>query len=127
MLKRHEVEILLKAGHAKTEVARLAGVSFCSIKAHRARGSSAACRQRCGTSPATDWAPQHGSEFPESGDGDSAGRTGSGDAGDFAAGLKVGLIFREEQIRPAFEKEPSLPILRLIQLYDCFVIPQTFQ
>jgi hypothetical protein len=29
MLKRHEVEILLKAGHAQTEVARLAGVSLC--------------------------------------------------------------------------------------------------
>ena len=28
MLKRHEVEILLKAGHPKTEVARLAGVSL---------------------------------------------------------------------------------------------------
>ena len=26
MLKRHEVEILLKAGHSKAEVARLAGV-----------------------------------------------------------------------------------------------------
>jgi transposase len=32
MLKRHEVEILLKAGHAKTEVAKLAGVSLCSVK-----------------------------------------------------------------------------------------------
>jgi transposase len=32
MLKRHEVEILLKAGHGKTEVARLAGVSVCSVK-----------------------------------------------------------------------------------------------
>src|SRR5882762_8831370 len=32
MLKRHEVEILLKAGHAQTEVARLAGVSLCSVK-----------------------------------------------------------------------------------------------
>ena len=32
MLKRHEVEILLKAGHAKAEVARLAGVSLCSVK-----------------------------------------------------------------------------------------------
>ena len=32
MLKRHEVEILLKAGHCKTEVARLAGVSLCSVK-----------------------------------------------------------------------------------------------
>src|SRR5260370_16706650 len=32
MLKRHEVEILLKAGHGKTEVARLTGVSLCSVK-----------------------------------------------------------------------------------------------
>jgi transposase len=32
MLKRHEVEILLKAGHRKSEVARLAGVSLCSVK-----------------------------------------------------------------------------------------------
>ena len=32
MLKRHEVEILLKAGHGKMEVARLAGVSLCSVK-----------------------------------------------------------------------------------------------
>src|SRR3984893_17851489 len=32
MLKRHEVEILLKAGHAQSEVARLAGVSLCSVK-----------------------------------------------------------------------------------------------
>ena len=32
MLKRHEVEILLKAGHRKTEVARLTGVPLCSVK-----------------------------------------------------------------------------------------------
>jgi transposase len=32
MLKRHEVEILLKAGHPKTEAARLAGVSLRSVK-----------------------------------------------------------------------------------------------
>src|SRR5215472_11863355 len=32
MLKRHEVEILLKAGHPKIEVARLAGVSLSSVK-----------------------------------------------------------------------------------------------
>jgi len=31
MLKRHEVEILLKAGHAKAEVARLTGVSLRSV------------------------------------------------------------------------------------------------
>ena len=32
MLKRHEIEVLLKAGHAKIEVARLAGVSQSSVK-----------------------------------------------------------------------------------------------
>jgi hypothetical protein len=32
MLKRHGVEILLKAGHPKTEVARLSGVSLRSVK-----------------------------------------------------------------------------------------------
>ena len=32
MLRRHEVEILLRAGRAKTEVARLTGVSLCSVK-----------------------------------------------------------------------------------------------
>ena len=31
MLKRHEVEILLKAGHSKAEVVRLAGVSLRSV------------------------------------------------------------------------------------------------
>ena len=31
MLKRHEVEILLKVGHSKAEVARLAGVSLRSV------------------------------------------------------------------------------------------------
>src|SRR6202008_2502978 len=31
MLKRHEIEILLKAGHPKTEVARLTGVSARSV------------------------------------------------------------------------------------------------
>ena len=32
MLKRHEIEILLKAGHSKAEVARLSGVSLRSVK-----------------------------------------------------------------------------------------------
>ncbi len=32
MLKRHEVEILLKAGHSKVEVTRLTGVSLRSVK-----------------------------------------------------------------------------------------------
>jgi hypothetical protein len=31
-LKRHEVEILLKAGRAKTEIARLRGVSVRSVE-----------------------------------------------------------------------------------------------
>jgi transposase len=32
MLKRHEIEVLLKAGHPKVQVARLAGVSLSSVK-----------------------------------------------------------------------------------------------
>ena len=32
MLKRHEVDVLLKAGHAKTEIARFSGVSLRSVK-----------------------------------------------------------------------------------------------
>jgi len=32
MLKRHEVEILLRAGHRQKQVARLTGVSLCSVK-----------------------------------------------------------------------------------------------
>ena len=32
MLKRHEIEILLKAGHSKVEVARLSGASLRSVK-----------------------------------------------------------------------------------------------
>src|SRR5215831_6763166 len=32
MLKRHEIEVLLKAGHRKTEVARMSGVSLRSVK-----------------------------------------------------------------------------------------------
>jgi len=32
MLKRHEIEVLLKAGHPKVEVAGLAAVSLSSVK-----------------------------------------------------------------------------------------------
>ena len=32
MLKRHEIEVLLKAGHKKTEVARMSGVSLRTVK-----------------------------------------------------------------------------------------------
>jgi hypothetical protein len=32
MLKRHEVQVLLKAGHGQVEAARLAGVSLASVK-----------------------------------------------------------------------------------------------
>jgi hypothetical protein len=32
MLKRHEVQVLLKAGHSRVEAARLAGVSVSSVK-----------------------------------------------------------------------------------------------
>ena len=44
MLKRHEVEILLKAGHAKTEIARLSGVSLRSVKRIAEEESGAAGR-----------------------------------------------------------------------------------
>ncbi len=32
MLKRHEIKVLLNAGHSQTEVARLAGISLRSVK-----------------------------------------------------------------------------------------------
>jgi len=32
MLKRHEIKVLLKAGHSRAEVAKLAGVSVRSVK-----------------------------------------------------------------------------------------------
>ena len=32
MLKRHEIKVLLKAGHSQSEVAKLAGVSLRSVK-----------------------------------------------------------------------------------------------
>ena len=32
MLKRHEIRVLLKAGHSMTEVAQLSGVSLRSVK-----------------------------------------------------------------------------------------------
>jgi DNA invertase Pin-like site-specific DNA recombinase len=44
MLKRHEVEILLKAGHAKTEVARLSGVSLRTVKRIAEERPGGACR-----------------------------------------------------------------------------------
>ncbi len=44
MLKRHEVEILLKAGHSKAEVARLAGVSLRSVNRIAEEAPSRSCR-----------------------------------------------------------------------------------
>ena len=41
MLKRHEIEVLLKAGHARIEVAGLAGVSLSSIKRIAEEGGQA--------------------------------------------------------------------------------------
>ena len=32
MLKRHEIKVLLKAGHSRAEAAKLAGVSLRSVK-----------------------------------------------------------------------------------------------
>jgi hypothetical protein len=50
--KRHEVDILLKAGHPKTEVACLSGVSLRSVKTHRGR-------RTCGASGNTVECPNH--------------------------------------------------------------------
>jgi hypothetical protein len=44
MLKRHEVEILLKAGHAKTEVSALERHIAALGKTHRGGESRGACR-----------------------------------------------------------------------------------
>jgi hypothetical protein len=40
MLKRHEIEILLKAGHSKAQVARLAAVSLYSVNRIAAEAQS---------------------------------------------------------------------------------------
>ena len=40
MLKRHEAEILLKAGHSKADVVRLAGVSIHSVNCLAAEAQS---------------------------------------------------------------------------------------
>jgi hypothetical protein len=48
MLKRHEIEIFLRAGHPEMEVARLAGVSARSAPSHRGRGSGGSCQRLCG-------------------------------------------------------------------------------
>jgi hypothetical protein len=55
MLKRHEVEILLKAGHSKTEVARLAGMSLCSVKRIAEEAPVAHVDDCCRTREAADW------------------------------------------------------------------------
>jgi hypothetical protein len=65
MLKRHEVEILLKAGHAKTEVARLSGVSLRSVKRIAEESPVEHVDDARERGQTTDWPAQHGHEFPE--------------------------------------------------------------
>ena len=83
MLKRHEVEILLKAGHGKTEVARLTGVSLCSVK--RIAQEGPVMHVDDAAERAQRQVGQHGGEFPETNPGDSAAYTRSRVAGDSAA------------------------------------------
>jgi hypothetical protein len=66
MLKRHEIEVLVKAGHAKIEVAGLAGVSLSSIKRIAEEASVVHVDE------AADRPAQPGREFPEIGGRDSA-------------------------------------------------------
>ena len=68
MLKRREeVEILLKAGHRKTEVARLTGVSLCSVKRIAQEGPVGHVDDAREHAETTDRPAQHGREFPETG------------------------------------------------------------
>jgi hypothetical protein len=81
--------ILLKAGHAKAEIAGLSGVSLCSVQRIAEENpvlqiDDEAERRKAG-SPA-----QYGSEFPETGNWNPARRAGSSDAGDFAASARSG-------------------------------------
>ena len=63
MLKRHEIEILLKAGHSKVEVARLSGASLRSVKRVAQEGPVMQI--------------DDGLERPETGDADSGAGSGS--------------------------------------------------
>jgi hypothetical protein len=65
MLKRHDIEILLKAGHPKTEVARLTGVSLGSVKGIAGEGPVVH------VDDTADRQAKHRRGFPETGDRDS--------------------------------------------------------
>jgi len=75
MLKRHEVEILLKAGHRKTEVARLTGVSLCSVKRIAQEGPVMHVDDAAERGPTPSRPAQHGRDFPETNPRDSAAHT----------------------------------------------------
>lgn len=96
MLKRHEVKILLKAGHGKAEVARLAGVCLCSVKRIAQEGpvvhvddhGERAKRQIGRPSTVVTFRKQSG---------DSARAARIGFAGDSAASARGGLSRRQER------------------------------
>jgi hypothetical protein len=96
MIKRHEVEILLKAGHPKTEVARLSGVSLRSVKRIAEESPVMHVDDAAERGKTTDRQTQRGGEFPETGDGDSAGNARSSIAGDSAASWGKRLSRRQD-------------------------------
>ena len=82
MLKRHEVEILLRAGHRKGEVAGLTGVSLCSVKRIAAEDPVVHVDDAGERAKRQIGRPSRGGDFPETGIRDATGDTGSGHAGD---------------------------------------------
>jgi len=94
MLKRHEVEILLKAGHSKTEVARLTGVSLCSVKRIAQESPVVHVDDAAERSKRQIGRPSTVANFRKTGSRDSAGDARPGFTGDFATGARGGLSGR---------------------------------
>ena len=97
MLKRHEVEILLKAGHGKAEVARLAGVSLCSVK-----------RITCGACRHVDMSMTVRNKASDRIGRPSTVGVPDIDRGDSAASTRGGL-FSSMGPYPSFPAKPSMP------------------
>ena len=91
MLKRHEVEVLVKAGHGKTEVARISGVSLRAVKRIAQEEPVVHVDDKARTKPTTDREAQHGPEFPETGGRDSRGDARLALARDPAPGARGGV------------------------------------
>ena len=96
MLKRHEVKILLKAGHGKAEVARLAGVCLCSVKRIAQEGPVVHVDDHAERAKRQIGRPSTVVTFRKQ-SGDSARAARIGFAGDSAASARGGLSRRQER------------------------------